>query len=390
VTILKKRAIHFLITALLICIGTLGYAVLSSQKPQLKRKKPSTPVPMVRWKIVTASNVSVPITGEGTVVPFKEIRLRPQVSGKIIQVSPSFVNGGSYNKGDLLLQIDPTDYELAVTLAESRVKDSESKLKIAEQEAAAAKEEWLLLNKDQSLNDMPPLVAKEPQLKAAQAKLEADLAELQKALLKLERTEIKTPFKGRVSSKSVDVGQYVSTGQNLAVLFSTEIVEIVVPLENETLAWIHVPGFTSGEDVGSSADVIAFVAGKELTWKGRVVRSQGKLDPRTRMVPVVIQVNQPYATRPPLAAGLFAKVKIQGRTLENAMIIPRTSLRGDSTVWVINDEQVLTFRKVVVAKLFPDKAIITSGLQSGERIATSPLKMVTDGMKIQLESPEGE
>lgn len=386
----QRHTLHLVITLCLIGMGVWAYNILSAQKPSLERKTHSKPAPLVRWQTITLGDIRIPITGEGTVTPSKEIQLRPQVSGKIVRVSSSFVNGGSFKKGDILLRIDPTDYELAVTLARSEVKDSESELKIAEQEAAAAKEEWLLLNQDQSLADMPPLVAKEPQLKAAQAKLEADFAELQKALLNLERTEIRTPFEGRVSSKSVDAGQYVSSGQDLAVLFSTDIAEIVVNLENENLAWIHVPGFTSDSDLGSPATVMAKVAGKELTWQGRVVRSQGKIDTLTRMVPVVIQVDHPYGTKPPLATGLFARVKISGHTLHNAAMIPRSALRAGNTVWVIDNEQTLTFRNVSVAILLPEKAILTAGLQSGERIVTSSLKAVTNGMKVRIASAGGE
>lgn len=385
-----RHTLHVVLTIFLIGFGVWGYKVLSAQKPALERKVHTKPAPMVRWEAVTLGDIRIPITGEGTVTPSKEIRLRPQVKGKIVFVSSSFVNGGSFKKDEILVRIDSTDYELAVTLAKSRVKDSESKLKIAEQEAAAAKEEWLILNKKKNIEEMPPLVAKEPQLKAAQAKLEADLAELQKAKLELDRTEIKTPFDGRVSSKSVDIGQYVSSGQNLAVLFSTEIAEIVVPLENENLAWIDVPGFTQDATDGSPAEITADVAGQERTWQGLVVRSQGKLDTRTRMVPVVVQVERPYATKPPLATGLFARVKIFGHTLQNATAIPRNALRGGNMVWVIDEGHTLTFRPVSVAKVFPDKVILTAGLQTGERIVISSLNAVTDGMKVRIESTGGE
>jgi RND family efflux transporter MFP subunit len=322
----------------------------------------------------------------------REIQLVPQVNGKVVSMSPVLVDGGEFKKGDVLLRIDPLDYQLAVTLAKARVKDSESRLRVAEEEAAAAKEEWRLLYQDkrEKVEDPPALVAKEPQLAAAKAKLAADLADLQKAKLNLERTELKAPFNGRISSESVDIGQYVSSAKPLATLFSTEAAEIVVPFEDEFLFWFHVPGFTPGNGNGSAVTVRARIAGRELTWKGKVMRAEGELDQRTRMVPVVVRVDKPYASKPPLVAGLFVTVEIQGRTLENAAVIPRVALRDNDTVWVVDDSGLLKFRRVDVARLEADHAILRSGLEDQEMVVVSGLKVVTDGMKVRVKVAEKE
>ena len=107
----------------------------------------------------------------------------PQVGGKVIEVSPALINGGQFRKGDILLRIDPIDYQLAVTLAEAKVKDSQSKLELAKEEAAAAREEWRIIKGtgSKSQTKPPPLVAREPQLAAARARLKADRADLRKA-----------------------------------------------------------------------------------------------------------------------------------------------------------------------------------------------------------------
>jgi RND family efflux transporter MFP subunit len=227
-------------------------------------------------------------------------------------------------------------------------------------------------------------VAKLPQLEAAKAQLAADRADLQKALLDLERTEIKAPFDGRVVDENVGVGQYVSPGQPVATIFSTEVAEIVVPLEDESLYWFHVPGFTPGDGPGAPATVSARIAGRNLTWQGRVDRSEGKVDERTRMINVIVRVEAPYATKPPLAAGLFASVEIQGRTIPEAAIVPRAALRENDRVWVVDDTGRLAFRDIKVARLYPDRAILTDGLRAGERVVISPLNTVTDGMAVRI------
>jgi RND family efflux transporter MFP subunit len=225
---------------------------------------------------------------------------------------------------------------------------------------------------------------------AARAKLEADRTDLEKALLNLGRTKLTAPFDGRVSQENVDVGQYISPGQSLATLYSTEAAEIVLPLEDEDLLWFHVPGFTPGKGPGSLATVRARVAGRELSWSGRVVRAEGELDERTRMINVVARVEKPYAKRPPLPVGLYVTVDIKGQTVPNPAVIPRAALHQDNVVWVVDNDGRLHFRKVDVARIQDNQVMVQSGLKNGERIVITPLKAVTDGMAVRTELMEEE
>ena len=381
----KKRLLHIVVALALVVLGVLGMLALKSSKPQIKKQKRAVPAPMVRTIEVKTGPQSVHITGEGTVKPLQKIDLVPQVTGKVVYASPALVNGGAFRKGETLLRIDPVDYRLAVTLARAKVKNAESLLQLAEEEAAAAGQEWRLYHAEGSKPDSkpPPLVAKEPQLAAAKARLEADRADFSIAMLNLERTELKAPFKGRVDQENVDAGQYVSVGKALASIYSTEAAEIVVPLEDEKTFWFHIPGFTPGKGPGSLAMVLARVAGQERTWPAKVVRTEGKLDERTRMINVVVQVEKPYAKKPPLAVGLFVTIDIEGRTLHKAAIIPRSALHQDNTVWVVDKDDRIRFRKVAVALLQGDEAIIMDGLEDGERLVITPLKAVTDGMAVR-------
>jgi hypothetical protein len=172
------------------------------------------------------------------------------------------------------------------------------------------------------------------------------------------------------------------------MLFSTNQAEIVVPFEDEDLYWFHVPGFTPGDEAGSVVSVSTRIAGRESFWPGKVVRAEGKLDERTRMINVVIRVNKPYETKPPLAAGLFVAVEIKGRTLENAIMLPRAALRENNVVWVVDKDGQLTFRQVSVARLTPEAALLEGGLKDGEMVVVSSLKAVTDGMRVRFRSPQ--
>jgi RND family efflux transporter MFP subunit len=376
----KRKWIQAALTLLVLVIGSIGMYALKESRSEAQHKKPPPPLPLVRVVDVAFASRTVSVSGHGTVLPLREISLVPQVAGKVVEISPALVDGGAFDKGDVLLRIDPQDYKIAVTLAKARLKDAESKFVQAREESAAAKDEWTQLHGNDA---PPPLVAKEPQLAAASAQLDASRAELTKAELQLDRTRIRAPFAGRVAEKEVDIGQYVTTGQKLAVVYATQAAEIIVPLPTEDLAWFDVPGFTNGDDRGADAVVQVKIAGETKQWPGRIVRSEGKLDQRTRMVNVVVRIDNPYATRPPLAVGLFAKVTIQGRTLDQAALIPRAALRDNDQVWVVDQKNRLIFRAVEVARLDFDGAVVRNGLKHGERIVVSTLKGVSDGMRVR-------
>jgi RND family efflux transporter MFP subunit len=381
----KRRFFQLVIVMAFLAVGFLGFKALTASREELKKEKPPVPLPVVQTMQVNTGKKTVIIRGEGTVRPLRQINLVPQVGGEIIFISDALVNGGSFRKGDILLRIEPVDYELAVKLAEAAISDGESLFEIAEEEAAAAKEEWRIHfgNEAGVAEEPPPLVAKEPQLAAARARLDAARADLRKARLNLERTELKAPFNGRVIQKMVDIGQYVSPGQAAASLFSTEAAEIFVPLEDKNLYWFDVPGFTPGAGSPPPAVVKARIAGRDRSWQGRVVRSEGKLDEQTRMINVVVRVDRPYAEKPPLAVGLFVSVDIEGRTLPQAATIPRKALRANQRVWVVDGENRMRFRRVEVAKIQGEEVLIASGLDHDEQVVVSLLKAATDGMAVR-------
>ena len=381
----EKRLLHLGLAILLVALGMWGMNRLAGNRPAIRHQRPSAPVPVVRVMKATTGSRRVVIQGHGTVRACRRISLVPEVGGKVVYVSSSLVNGGQFSRGDVLLRIEPADYRVAVTLAEAKVKDAESALMTARESSAAAREEWAVHGPAGTRDAAPPpLVAREPQLMAARARLEAERANLEKARLNLERTELRAPFDGRVEQENVDIGQYVLPGQALGTLFSTRSAEIVVPLEKEDLRWLDVPGFTSGPGPGTPARVRAELAGRVSFYRARVVRAEGRLDEKTRMVNIVVRVERPYAGRPPLAVGLFVTVLFQGHVLPGAAVIPRCALHDGAVVWVVNGNHRLVFRKVVVARTWDDSALVSRGLNSGETIVLSPLEVVTDGMRVRI------
>ncbi len=384
-----KIIVHAVVVLCLLLAGLLGFQLLQSSRQALGRHQAKTPLPLVRVVPVRTGPIDITISGEGTVQTRTESQLVPQVSGEVVKVSPHLVNGGSFKKGERLLTIDPRDYEIALTLAEASVKDAESRYKLAAQESQASRQEWEKIHAER---EPPPLVAKAPQLSAAKAHLAAQQANLEKARLNLQRTRIYAPFTGRVTKEQVDIGQYVTPGQMLATIYATDVVEIIVPLENDDLEWLDVPDFTTDSPEGSKANVQARVAGRKMTWPGRIDRVQGKIDPQTRLVQVVICVPEPFITQPPLVPGQFVKVKLAGRSLKTGAVIPRAALRGQNTVWAVNpEENLMYFRTVEIAHRDERGIIVHSGLKKDDLAVVSPLKTATDGMRVKpVQSETGE
>ncbi|HDG97847.1 MAG TPA: efflux RND transporter periplasmic adaptor subunit [Desulfobacterales bacterium] len=387
-----KKIVHVVLVICIVAIGLGGFLKLTASKPRVKRKRPKLPLPVVRAIKVRVGPHQMIIKGQGTVRPIREISLVPEVGGRVVYLSPALVDGGEFRKGELLVKIDPVDYELAVTLAKSKVREAQSSLDLLREESEEARSEWEMNHREDPAlaKHPPPLLVKEPQIAAAEAQLEAAKANLKKTYLDLKRTELVAPFGGRVTSEKVGIGQYVKPGQVLAKVYSTESVEISVPLERESIQWFDVPGLSSGNGPGSRATISASFGGKTMTWHGRVSRSSGKIDERTRMINVIVRVDRPYETRPPLAIGLFVDVSIKGKTIQHVAEIPSWAFRNLNQVWVVEGRK-LVFRRVKVVRLERDVALVTEGLNDGDLLVVSHHRVVTNGMKVRVEMvPKGE
>jgi RND family efflux transporter MFP subunit len=381
----RPRLAQFVFTVAVVAIGVVVFVAFMATKEEIRRSKATFPPPLVGTIAAQVGPQKVRITGEGTVRPLREIDFVPQVSGKIVHISPALADGGEFMKGETLLRIDPTDYELAVKSAEARVKDLESMLLLAIEEAEVALEEWKLSGGNDENDEPPPLVAKEPQLEAARASLAAGRADLEKARLNLERTTLGAPFDGRIIRKSVDIGQFVSVGQQLGGMYSIEAAEIAVPLPQEDLRWFYVPGFTPNDNGESAVTVGAEIAGMERSWEGKLMRAEGVIDERTRMVNVIVRVERPYDSVPPLAMGLFVTVEIDGVTVPDAVWLPRSAVREKDVVWIVDGESRIRFRPVEVVRFDGDRALVT-GIENGELVAVSTIKIITDGMKVNYQT----
>ena len=352
--------------------------------------RPEVPPPLVRVQTVELEDLQLVVPAQGTVAPRTESTLVAQVAGQITRVSPAFANGGFFEKGDVLLTIDPRDYEVAV--AQANVQVAQAKLRLAREaeEGAIARDEW------QRLGDGEPtaLVLREPQIAEARATLAAAEGMLVRARLNLERTQIRAPYPGRVRAKSADVGQYVNPGSPVGRIYAVDYAEVRLPVPDDQLAYLTVPlSFRNRADAkGPDVRFYATFAGREHTYMGRIVRVEGEIDPRSRMVTLVGRVDNPYRqrapNRPPLAVGMFVTAEILGHRAEEVAVIPRVALRDKDRVLVVIENR-LYYRAIDVLRADAETVVVKAGLNSGDQLCVSPLDTVVDGMSVRITTQPG-
>ncbi len=387
---MSPKTLRNILLALLILIIGLGATVVlvkMSKKPT--RKTPPPTQPMVTTFTITPDLNPVLIKSFGSVKAKRSITIVPQVNGEVLTKSDTFEPGSFFTKGDVLLGIDDTDYVLAFEMARSNVAQAEYNLARAQEEAAVAQREWERIGStglDGEQSKPTALVLHEPQLKMAAASLAAANAAQNQAQVNLDRCTITAPFDGRVLSADVDAGQYLRAGSPVGSVYATDIAEVTVTVPDDDVAWITV-GY-DGNGNGVPVDVSAQFAGDLHHWAGHAVRLGGAVDTRSRLVPVVVEIPDPYhreGHRPALIEGMFVEVTFSTKPQAGSVVIPRGALRPGNEVWVVGPEGKLDIRQVTVSRAGIAQAVISDGLQPGERICTSNLQYVTQGMVVRVE-----
>ncbi len=366
-----------------IVLGLLGAVALVRSKAPVEIIRPVDADPLVRVVTVRFEPVPLTVTAHGTVLPRTETTLAAQVAAEVVAVSPRFETGAFVERGEALVRLDRRDFELAVERAAAKVAQAELRLVRQQAEARVAAEEWRALGD----GEPDPLVLGEPQMAEARAMLKAAEADFGMARLALERTVIRAPFDGRLRSKAVDVGQYVTPGQEVARVHAIDFAEVRLPVSDRHLAFLDLPlAWGAGTGAGPEVRLSARFTGGRHAWPGRIVRADGELDRKSRMLHLVARVEDPYGRRrpdrPPLAVGLFVDAEITGRTVVGALL-PRSALRGESQVLVVDAEDRLRIRDVELVRIERDVAVIGGGLEDGERVCVSPMEVVVDGMQVR-------
>jgi RND family efflux transporter MFP subunit len=386
-----------LVPLAILAAGLLVVGIVKLTRPSVEAGPPRVNAPLVSVVEVQPRDLQFSVHTQGTVVPRTESDLIPQVSGEVIWVSPRLVSGGFFEAGDPLLRIDPSDHRVELEAARAVV--ARTKSEFARAETEIERQRSLAV---QGVASQARIDDAEKAFQVTEAELREETAKLTRAERDLERTEIRAPYQGRVRTEKVDVGQFVSRGVAIATLYATDYAEVRLPLPDRDLFFLDIPFDLRSEQVASGGDPTEMSLGPEVqlraefagvprTWIGHIVRTEGEIDAKSRMVHLVARVEDPYGQNKatgsaPLAVGLFVEAEIQGRRVENVFVLPRTALRtdaGNDLVYVVDAGDRLRFKVVDVLRAERDDVVIGSGLRPGDRVCVSPMAAAVNGMAVR-------
>ena len=358
---------------LLFVVTVVGAAILISVslKPETSNRfssrAPDPVVVSVAEPVVSDYKPSVSLNG---VVEARTVTdVIPQVGGRIIDVSAAFRPGAAFKKGDVLLRIEPTDYELAVERTLAEIEAARSDLALLEAQAAAEKQVW-----EQQFSDrkIPDLIAKVPQIAAAQARIHSGDAARAAAELSLRRTVVRAPFDGRVLDTRLDIGQVVAAGTAVGSIFSNDSLEVAVPVSSEELALL-------GEAIGRRAMV--FREGTtDSSQDAEVVRQAAALDERTRLGRLFLRSESTDA----LMLGEFVGVEIRGQSAPGVYRVPAAALISRDQVWVVEDG-VLREREVELVGSEGNVAVVRN-FDVADGVVAIPPSNGRDGLPVEIQS----
>ena len=422
------------IALIVLSIGAVGMSVLAGLREPPQRQVVDDLGPLVRVVSVQPQDVPLTVTGFGTVRAKHLWSVVPEVSGAVVRLSPNMRAGLAVRQGELLFEIDPRPYQLAVRRIRARLHRHEKEiavltqqrenqidtLQLARTDLAIAEND---LRRDEELARRGTISTRErnrrrqirnevmqavqnaehllalsgPQIEQAEAAVAVARADLQGAELNLSKTRLLAPFDGQVMTTTLDLGEFVSAGREVAALSSLEVVEIPVGVPLDELRWLPMlapehsaPASHAVHQPGASlpaATVHWHGGGRDYTWRGNVVRWEAGLDSGTRTLTLVIEVRDPWASfqpgaYPALQPGMFCRVEIAATVLSDAVVIPRTALHDGNKVFLAVDGR-LAQRQVEVTRFRHDEAVLGAGLRAGDKLVISVLSAPVVGMKLR-------
>jgi RND family efflux transporter MFP subunit len=396
--------------------------VLVRLRPQAERRVVEETGRLVEVFAAKAEKVQMYIEAYGTVEPREALKLVAEVRGQIVELSSSFKEGSFVNKGTRIIQIDPRTYKLEVQRRNVQIKQAEAEIKrlqqevlnlqtpikIAKSDVSLAEGEYFRLKKliDRKVIAQSTLDRAEQQYLASRQRLQTlenqlaltgpqkeqllaqrDLTKVlfQEAQLDLERSGNIALFDGWVLEKTVEVGQHVNVGQNMGRIYSAGGLDIEVRIPVKDFKWFPAD---LNQDAAVEADIIFETDGAQRTWNGRVSRIKAEMDDRTRTLPMVVEVDEASGAAEDqgslrLRPGMFVSVKIKGKSVDQAFVLPRHVVYPGDIVYTVEDNH-LKIKPVNILRAYKDSVIISKGLAEGDQIIKTPLSAATDGMLVRV------
>ncbi|MGB0936117.1 MAG: efflux RND transporter periplasmic adaptor subunit [Colwellia sp.] len=377
-------------TILAIVIVLLTFFLVSTifkNPPKSVRSGPSkAPQMTVSTTLLTPQSYQVVIESFGTVKPRTQSGLFAQVSGQINRVNQAFREGGFFEQGDVLIELDSRDHQAEVNIAKASLMSAKQSLEEEKARVKQAKADWARLGNGQSAS---ALVLRQPQLESARAQTLSAQAQLDKAQLSLERTKIIAPYAGRILKKHVDIGQVISSNTQLADIFAVDYVEIRLPIKNKDLSLMTLPETYQNDDKDTEFSNVLIKSDLmgEQQWRGKVVRTESAIDEMSQQLYVVAQIIRPYDKEynqgAQIKIGQYVTAYITGKKVDNVLVIPSSAIYQGTYVYTVKDN-LLIRKDIKVGWQNGEESIVVSGLSAGEQLVLTSLGQVSSGTPVTI------
>jgi multidrug efflux system membrane fusion protein len=375
--ILKVRAIPK--AALSLGFALLLCGVLASCSRGQKNAKASGPPPAVPVGVATVKQRDFPVylTGLGSVTAFNTVSLKTRIDGQITQVN--FVEGQDVKEGELLIQIDPRPYQVALEQAQANLQRDEAQLnnaKVQYERMKALYAGGVIAKQD--------LDTQEASFGQYEGTIAADKAAIDNAKLNLAYTRITSPINGRIGLRQVDIGNYVTaaSGSSMAVITQMHPISIIFTLPEDQLQAVRerMQKGTLQVDVYSRDDQSKLSTGKLLT-------IDNLIDPTTGTAKFKAVFENPDNN---LWPNQFVNVHLLLETRKDAITAPVSAIqRGPqgTFVYLVDDGNTVEVRPVQLALTQGNTVVIASGLQAGERVVTDGQEKLQAGSRVTPQAP---
>lgn len=382
---MKVLGILLRIALPIICLigGAYAYQRLSVEVET--EPEPPAEEQLIRTRVAELRTQDYPIIIQknGFVQSHNQVALSAEVTGKVVHISPSFEAGSYFGLGDVLVELDPRDYQTALTMAEAQRDGAKAALELAQ------------LNYEQQTRLVERNAAPQADLNqalAARAQAEATLdsakSQVDQAKRDLERTKILAPFDGRVRVKDIGLGQSVGPGTPLGTIFAVDFAEVRLPIAGPELQYLDLPEHAGDPPV--SVELRDGINPKsEAVWQAQIVRTEGVLDENSLELYAIARVDDPFGLKsnvPPLRIGQPVVGSISGKLLEDVVAIPRTSIRQMDQVYLI-DKTELTLSAKTIVPIWSDAEYVLINdptIPDGALVSTTRIVYAPDGAKVEL------
>ena len=393
-----QKSIRLLFPIGALILGWIGFNVLSRAKEKEPRPRPPARVIKTRVIELERQDYQMVVRTQGVVRAHNEASLTAQVSGKVQSIASGLQDGAFFEEGEVLLELDPEDLAAEIIAAEANLARAEATHAQEVARGKQAKLNWEDLGYTEEPNE---LVLRLPQLRESQANVDAAAAAVERAKRDLERAVVRAPFDGRVLQRTVAVGQTITPGTVLAMIFNTDFVEVRLPIASRQLASLTLP--ESQDDPPVEVELTdALNEEIDTIWRGKIIGTEGALDPDSRELFAIARVEDPFSRasaekHPPLRIGQPVRAAIGGKTLEDVFVVPRSAVRKLNRIALVEqdeeDAEKLVLRRVEIEPIWsgPDELVVRDDeIPDRAQLATTRLVYMPEGTPVEiLETTDG-